>query len=375
MQNKWLEVLESRWMNPGVAALDWKEKTGGKIIAGTLPDLPEEMIQAAGALPQYLLGRDIPFLHAEGHLQNFACSYTRTILEMLHAGELDYLDGIIIPHACDATRCMDLVIKEVKLFPFSETFYIPKYSASPSAKSFFREELNRIRSRLADLTGQYPDVELIRESINLHNRVRALLSEVMELLKGNPPLVSAAEYFAAVRAAMVMPKEYMKGKLEEFLAEARTRMPEADTRPPVILAGKVPEPSSIINMIEESGLRIIEDTLVIGARYVLAKASLDIEPIEALIERQLNQIPFTGIWDTRPSRASYIIERVRETKARGVLILVQKFCEPYEVEAPGIRMELEKQDIPCIFLESDYKENSLEPLRTRVQAFAEMLKE
>ncbi len=337
--------------------------------------MPEELVHASGALPQNLLGRDIPLHLAEGHLQSFACSYTRTILEMMENNELDYLDGIIVPHACDATRCLDLVLKKTRPLPFIETLYLPKYSASQSARIFYREELNRIRSRLADFTGLYPDAELVRESMALLNRVKDLLSELKNLLKENPPLISAAEYFAAVRAAMVMPKEEIVENLHDFIIEARTRTPKQDSRISIVLAGKMPEPPAIIEMIESSGLRIIEDCLIIGERYVLGRADIDRDPLDALIARQLSQIPFTGIWDNRPHRAAYIIEQVRETSAKGVIILVQKFCEPYEIETPGMRFELEQEHIPSLILETEFREDSLEPLRTRIQAFAEMLEE
>jgi bcr-type benzoyl-CoA reductase subunit C len=375
MGRNWREFFDREWRNPRDAATRWKQAVGAKVIGGTLPDMPEEIVHASGALPQNLLGHDIPFHLAESHLQNFACPYTRTILEMIENKEFDYLDGIIVPHACDATRCLDLVLKRIRPFSFVETLYLPKYSASESARTFYREELNRIRGRLADFTGRYPDAELVRESIALSNRVKDLLSGLKDLLKKDPPLISAAEYFAAVRAAMVMPKEEIVERLDDFLAEARTRTPDPDPRPAVVLAGKIPEPPSIIEMIENSGLRITEDTLVIGARYVLGRADIDRDPLDALIARQLSQIPFTGIWDNRPHRAEYIIEQVRAVSAQGVVILVQKFCEPYEIEVPGLRFELEQEHIPSLILESEFREDSLEPLRTRVQAFAEMLEE
>lgn len=374
MSKKVIEYLEKAGRDPRESVLRWKESVKGKVIAGTIPDFPEEIVNASGALGQNILPRDIPLHLAESHLQNFACSYSRTVLQMLENKDLDYVDGIIVPHACDATRCLDLIIKKIKPFSFIEALYLPKYSSSPSARTFFREELNRIRSKLADFTGTYPDAELIRESIALVNRVKDALAKIKDLLKGEPPLVSASEYFTCVRAAMVLPKDLAAEKLEEFISEAESRTRESDSRPRIVLAGKIPEPPSIIGMIENAGLRIVDDSLVTGSRYILSKADADAEPLDALIDAQLNKIPFTGIWNSRPSRAAYVIEQARETNAKGVVMLVQKFCEPYEIDAPGIRMELENEKIPCLLLESDFREDSLEPLRTRAEAFAEMLK-
>jgi len=125
---------------------------------------------------------------------------------------------------------------------------------------------------------------------------------------------------------------------------------------------------------ERAGLWIVEDHLVVGGRWAAAMVPGADDPWEALIERQLKLLPFAGIWDERPSRASYLIDRVRKLDADAAVFLIQKFCEPAEIDYPGIREELEKEGIPLLAIETDYRESSLEPIKTRVEAFVEMLK-
>ena len=58
------EVLEA----PFEAARKWKERTGGKVIGHLLPDVPEEIIHAAGALPVAIEGASVPVSHSQAHI-------------------------------------------------------------------------------------------------------------------------------------------------------------------------------------------------------------------------------------------------------------------------------------------------------------------
>ena len=61
-------------------------------------------------------------------------------------------------------------------------------------------------------------------------------------------------------------------------------------------------------------------------------------------------------------------------KADGVILYAIQFCAPYTVEAIGIEKELEKDGIPAIRIETDYSQEDVGQLKTRIQAFIERLK-
>ncbi|MBW2022390.1 MAG: 2-hydroxyacyl-CoA dehydratase, partial [Deltaproteobacteria bacterium] len=50
-----------------------------------------------------------------------------------------------------------------------------------------------------------------------------------------------------------------------------------------------------------------------------------------------------------------------------------KFCDPYLYEFPYLKAELQRWGIPSLFLEGEYRGRAGGGLRTRVQAFLEML--
>jgi len=370
MAGRWSDRFEEIWKHPQSSAKNWKAKTKKKVIGWAIPDGPEELILASASLPVALLGAGIPFSRADAHFQGFACSYTRSLLELLARGEMEYLDALILPHTCDALRAFDLVVKEISKIKYVETFRPPRIKDNAASVKYLKEELERMRKRLGEITGHYPSLEEIRAGSETINNLKAALNEVKKQMKAGR--VKPREYFSAVQAGMVGEKEEITKLVQEFLKEASDRKPEARPRK-IVLAGKVAEPIEILDEIEASGFQVVDDLLVNGSRYVKSTVDLNQDPIQALADAQLAKMPVAGMYDKEKSRGERIIQKVRRTAAHAVIFLVQKFCEPYEIDVVGVEEELKKAGIPMLKLESDYQTSSVAPLRTRIDAFAEML--
>jgi benzoyl-CoA reductase subunit C len=366
--------LESAWRDPAASVGALKQKSAAKAVGLALTDVPHELVHAAGALPMSILGRDVPFLNADRRIQGFACAYSRTLIELSENGALDFLDGIIIPYACDVTRCLDLIFKHSNKFTFTDCVRLPKRTTADGAPEYFRGELARVGAALAKLTGIEPTDARLTASIAAYNNVRALLAKLRAALRVGARGLTASEYMSAVRAAMVVPPEASTPLLEQAVADIGPEEHPANGRPKVIIAGKMAEPPELFDLIEAAGLRIVEDHLVVGGRWILATVPENLPPLEALVQRQLGLLPFAGIWDHRPSRADYLLSRVKETNSAAAIFLVQKNCEPAELDLPGIKQQAAAAKVPILSLETDFSAASLSPIKTRIEAFAEMLK-
>ena len=66
---------------------------------------------------------------------------------------------------------------------------------------------------------------------------------------------------------------------------------------------------------------------------------------------------------------------VARTRADGVILYGLNFCSPYSMEAIGIEKELEKSGIPAIRIETDYSQEDVAQIATRVEAFIERIRE
>jgi benzoyl-CoA reductase subunit C len=87
--------------------------------------IPEEIIHAAGMLPVRLLSEHEPNTEADLHLPTNLCPYCRSWFDQLLKGKYDYLDGIVIPHACDSICRTYDVWKYTLGLPYSHLINMP----------------------------------------------------------------------------------------------------------------------------------------------------------------------------------------------------------------------------------------------------------
>lgn len=364
--------LDRAWQDQVSAVKEWKAKTGGKAIGLPLTDVPEELVWAAGALPVTIFGRDVPIQHADKHLQGFACAYSRSLIEQIERGDLDHLDGLLMPYACDTTRCLDLIVRYMKHPGFYDCLRLPKRITSEGVRTYYTAELKRVAEALSAFTGRKIDDASLSAAVKAYNGVRAALLKLRAALSEGRDGIKTSDYLSAVRAAMSLAPDVSAPLLNEAAADLGA--PAASKKPRVVLAGKMAEPHELADLIEAAGLTVVEDHLTVGSRWALASATEGGDPWLALVDRHQARLPFAGIWNSEPNRGSYLLRRVKETKAAGAVVLVQKFCEILEIDIPGIKEVLEQDGAPMLSIETDLRPQSLEPVRTRVEAFAEMLK-
>jgi len=67
------------------------------------------------------------------------------------------------------------------------------------------------------------------------------------------------------------------------------------------------------------------------------------------------------------------VEKVRENNADGVIFVFLKFCDPHSFDYPYMKEMLEKEGIPSMLFEIEDKSSSEGQLKTRCEAFMEML--
>jgi benzoyl-CoA reductase/2-hydroxyglutaryl-CoA dehydratase subunit BcrC/BadD/HgdB len=93
--------------------------------------------------------------------------------------------------------------------------------------------------------------------------------------------------------------------------------------------------------------------------------------MEALVERYF--AIDCAIFTPNPERLEHVKEIYARGNAQGVIHYSLQFCEPYQIESIPLEKNLEKENIKTLRLETDYSQEDIEQLRTRVEAFVEML--
>ena len=362
--------------DPYNRAREWQVTHQGRVIAHLLPDVPEEIIHAAGALPLAVLGLDRNVSLADSHIPSFICPFIRNSFEIALQGELDFIDGMVIPYVCDSTRAFSHVW-EAK-FPdlFNHVLWLPKKCDGDSAKRFLLSEFLRLKEKMEVFSGRKITDSDLYQSIRLFNENRRLLRQLFALRKKGRVPISYADHLTVVKASMMMAKEHHNTLLSRLLKCLKGGgQPDGNEEPVrVFLFGILGEPHAVVSLFDELGMNVADDHLYDGTRYFLQDVDEAIDPIEGLVNRHLSKDPLSGFHYPRDTWTEYLQKRIKENQIEGLVYFPPKYCEPLEFDYPLITELLLEMDVPILFLETDLQSGSLGQVKTRLEAFAEILR-
>ncbi|MCE5206785.1 MAG: 2-hydroxyacyl-CoA dehydratase family protein [Chloroflexi bacterium] len=373
---KHLKEFQKAASDPLDYARKLKKTSGRKIVGYVCSYVPEEIILAAGGHPVRLFGTRENIGLADLHLQSYCCSLARGILEEGLSGKADALDGMIFPHTCDSIQRLSDIWRMNIPFGFHLDVILPVKLDTESARDYMMDVLKKFRADLgcalkADVTD--PALE---KAITTMNVIRQSIRSIYELRSLNPRLMPGEDLYTLVRASMIMDRERVAEMLLDTLAELQAQSGKVTEERPVkrlVLAGGICNQPDIYPMIEESGGAIVWDDFCTGARYFSRIIPEGANPLSRIAERLINRIVCPAKHRDLDSRARHIIRMVKEQSAQGVVFLLLKFCDPHAFDYPYIRESLKEAGIPVMLMEINDPVSSGGQIKTRVEAFLEML--
>jgi len=358
--------------SPWEAARTWKETTGAKVVGHLLPDVPEEIIHAAGALPVAVQGAGVNVSRAQAHIPGYTCSHAMGALELGLMGDLALLDGMIIPYVCDTTRNLFHIWS--KCFPgmTNEFLRLPKRVDYPGAQDYLRAEFERLFEAVCTVTGRSASSGELQSSIELYNRSRARLRQAYGNHRAKPSLWTLERVHLVFASALKVPREQHLDWMEQLPWDDAT-MEEPRERIPVYVRGKVWDPPGLPALFDKLGLLLAGDEIVTGWRAVALDARLDGDPIQALVDRHLGTIPYAGYHLEPADMPGGFVHRVTSSAAKGVVFLNPKFCEAAAFDTPDFQKALDEAGVDSLILETSARGTALDQVRLRLEAFREIL--
>jgi bcr-type benzoyl-CoA reductase subunit C len=368
-----IDVLQKTAENPDWKVRQWKEQGGGKAIGFLLTDVPEELIHAAGFFPYGISGGHARLDFADAHLQTWACSFIRSSLALAMEGKLDFLDGLIIPQNCDTTRTISGIWQHAHPLPFLQEYRLPRQVDRPSARDFLIYELTRLKEELEKFSGTKITAEKIKDSIALYNSNRRLLSGLFTLHDKNPAAISNKELYTIIKASMLMPREELNWLLHKLVSALMLEEVFPGDKIRLFISGTLLEPLEILDLMDESGVVVVGDDLQNGFRYIEAGVQESGDPLEALADRQLKRIPSASYDLLHNPRRHFLVKEAQEKKIHGIIFLHLKHCEPENYDYYDNMQAFERAGIPAMRIETEFGSTLSGQVRTRVQAFIEMV--
>ena len=376
------DTVETYYQDYGARAKELK-KEGKKIIGYICSFVPLEIITTAGCIPFRVRGNiHEPITKGDTLLETIVCPYYRSIFDLSVKGKYDFLSGLVIPHGCDS------MVRSFSTWSYSLPYSYFHFVNIPtvcddSSFEFFNEELNTFRKSLGNFTGKEITNEDLAEAIRFHNENRDKVRALYEFRKADPPLISGTELTMVLTVGSSLPIGEFNSLLDHVLAEiGRRKKPSINKGPRIFIDGACLDNIELIKLVEELGGNVVADIICNGARDYFPRTEIGGDPIDALAYRYLYKINCpktyrenkTGTFEGDiASRFGDIGAYAKEFKVEGAILYVYKYCDPFGFEVPARKAYYKSINVPLLYLEDVYSAGTMSQLRTRIQAFLEMI--
>jgi bzd-type benzoyl-CoA reductase N subunit len=352
---------------------DLMARSGKPVIGWFCSYTPLEIIQAAGLYPYRILpepGRTIT--RADGYIDRNFCPYVRTCLGEALDGKYKFLNGLVVVNSCDPMRRMYDVWRYNIGGEFNYLLDLPRIN-SAEAVAYYRESLQKFITELETHFKVKVSNAALVDAIKVLNTSRSLLKELYRLNRDNLAL-TAAEIRAVVKASTLLPMDVLNSLLVRLLDEIRSYEAYEDKSPRILITGSVMDNPQIPGLIEECGARVVGDDLCNGTRQFWDTVESAAEPLTDLSRHYLNRTPCPRMKDAA-KRFDHVMRMIDEFRVDGVIFYTMKFCDPFLFDVPLLKGRLDEKGIPALRLEGDYTPGTLGRVKTRIEAFIEMLRQ
>jgi benzoyl-CoA reductase subunit C len=356
-------------------ARDWKQRTGGQVVATMCTYTAEELLIAADMLPVRVLGAHEPQNVTEPHIFGMFCPFCRDSLAQGLLGRYDYCDGVTLTQSCIQYRqTFSSWRSNVPTVQWDYYVPMPNEVQSVHARKALHAELQSFRIFLQALTGKELTDAKLKEALAVVDENRRLLRELFEYRKETDPQVSGVEALYASITAQFVDKREHNAELKKVLAKLPSRGLSRPEGVRFMTIGSENDDISFMAMVESVGSTIVIDDQCSGTRYFWNESKPDADVVKAIADRYCDRPACPTKDYPAHTRFDHVLGLAKEFNARAAIFLQQKFCDPHEGDYPDLKRHLEANGIPTLFLEFDIT-NPIGPFRIRVEAFLETMSE
>ncbi|SDN83030.1 Benzoyl-CoA reductase/2-hydroxyglutaryl-CoA dehydratase subunit, BcrC/BadD/HgdB [Desulfonauticus submarinus] len=358
------------------------KENGQKIIGTFCIFVPEELTLAANAIQVGLCaGAEAGKEKAEKLIPRNTCALIKSFI------------GFKLARLCPFTESCDLIIGETTCDGKKKAYevfsqYVPMYIMEVpqqkylSDRELWKNEVLKYKNKLEHITKNKITPDKLKKAIKIVNEKRKALQRLNKLRKAIPTPISGRDVLLINQISFYDDPLRFTKKINELCNELEEKIKKQEgivsqDTPRILLSGC---PMAVPNwklpyIIESSGAIIVGEESCIGTRNTRdlvdeSAETLD-EMIDAIVDRYLKID--CACFTPNLERIEHIISLAKELKIDGVIHYNLLFCQPYAHESIKIENILREKNIPILSIETDYSMEDVEQLKTRVEAFIEMI--
>ncbi|HOD64343.1 MAG TPA: 2-hydroxyacyl-CoA dehydratase family protein, partial [Smithellaceae bacterium] len=358
-------------------------KDQGRKVIGCFPLYPPlELFHSMGLAPVTLWGlRDsLPRVaESDRHIQPYACSVARRLMEFLLKENSSALDGLFMYNACDTLRNLPEIIDcgladagrpPLPIFKMHIPAVPPDQTDS---RPYLRASIEGLIGELEKTCNVTFAPDKFRRSVSLYREMRELSKMLFASVADGS--MSYGEFSRIVTEGWFIPVEDQLLVLQSALRDNfRKKTKPSPESPRVVVSGILPPPLPMIRDLENAGITVVGNDVASQNRALHYSPPAVDDPAEYYIDFYHHHYPCTTLLHSADRRLPAIRKLVSDTGARGVVFVGEKFCEYEYFEFPYLEQILKEMGIRALLLDIslDDDENTA-AYTTRIETFAELM--
>jgi benzoyl-CoA reductase/2-hydroxyglutaryl-CoA dehydratase subunit BcrC/BadD/HgdB len=365
------------------------KENGKKVIGYFCTFAPIELVLAADAIPvRVSSGWYDTSKVGDRVVPVEVCSVVRSTIGAKMIGLSPYLelsDALISVLTCDGMTKLGEILSDFKPV---WTMPLPRVKDSSQAMRFWSDEIKTVKGQIEELTGTKITGKKLRAAIELVQKATRAFRRLQEIRKG-PPVIMG-------RDAMLVNQTFMWDDIKRWTEKTEALCDELEKRarqkiwacppdtPRVMVTGTPmiwPDNWKVPTLIEEATPQgvLVADELCSSERLLYDPVGVDEwsmgDMLNAIAERYLmsSTCPCFTSEDGNEDRINWLLNKVKEWKINGVIYYVVRGCMLYAMEYTRVKRVMDRINIPVYYLDTEYTREDVGQMKTRVEAFLEML--
>lgn len=362
-----------------------RKKAGKKVIGAFCLYVPEELVYAADATMVGLCaGTDFSIPDAETVLPRDICPLIKSFFGFKVGRLCPYFqscDMVVGETTCDGKKKVYEVLKD---YIPTYVMEIPHRVDTPQARALWLAEVKQFMREMERLTGNVIEKDDLKNAIKLINEKRKALKRLSETRKASPAPISGLDALLVNQVSFYDDVQRFTQKTNELADELEARSRDGrgvadEARPRLMFSGC---PMAIPNwklhsIIESMEVPVVAEESCIGSRYFTDLVEPKGGSIESLLQALVDKYSKISCACFTPNRERLdkVVQMAGDFGVDGVVYNVLQYCHSYNIEAIKVEKALKAQGIPMLKIETDYGSEDVEQIRTRIEAFTEMLRQ
>lgn len=360
-----------------------EKKKGNKVIGTFCVYVPEELILSVGGTCIGLCaGADIGIDEAEKVLPRNTCALIKSFMGFKLAGLCPYIqasDLVVGETTCDGKKKAYEILNDYK-----ETYVMEiPHMKTERDRTLWKGEVLQFKEKLEEITGRKVTEENLRKGIDIVNGKRKALQRLSGLRRSNPSPISGLDALLVNQISFYDDPIRFTNNINILCDELEGRVKEGVgvanlDAPRILIAGSpmVAPNWKVPHIVETSGAIVVAEESCVGERNTRdlveeTGQTLD-EMIDAIVDRYMKID--CACFTPNTERIEHILNLAQDFEVNGVIHYSIQFCTPYSMEAYKVEKALQRKGIPFLKIETDYGMEDMGQLKTRIEAFLEIVR-